>query len=241
MKILILVISSIEEPYKKLENAIRETWGNNTNDDVKIFYNYGSDGSSTFIDDDRIICDCIENMDNIGLKTIKSFELLYDSFEFDYIFRTNLSSFVHIENMIKYLKDMPSERFYGGMCTLNFSGEHLQKFGEGTFASGSGYFLSKDIVKLLIDNKELWDHSIIDDVALAGLLKKLGILPTLCPRIDIINISNDKLILVDGRFKRGNYSYATKKWFWIEEFKCIIEGLEGDDELTWFDIEKSKK
>ena len=26
-------------------------------------------------------------------------------------------------------------------------------------------------------------------------------------------ISNDKLILVNGRFKRGNYSYATKKWF----------------------------
>jgi|688.fasta_scaffold2846015_1 hypothetical protein len=54
-------------------------------------------------------------------------------------------------------------------------------------------------------------------------------------------ISNDKLILVDGRFKRGNYSYATEKWFWIEEFKCIIEGLEGDDELIWFDIENSKQ
>ncbi len=54
-------------------------------------------------------------------------------------------------------------------------------------------------------------------------------------------ISNDKLILVDGRFKRGNYSYVTKKWFWIEEFKCIIKGLEGDDELIWFDIENSKQ
>jgi hypothetical protein len=198
MKVLILIISSTREPYNRLEDAIRRTWGSNKNEDIKIFYTYG-DGESIQIKNDKITCDCPESLGNIGKKTIISFELLYNKFDFDYIFRTNLSSFVHIENMIKYLKDMPSERFYGGMCTLNFSGEHLQKFGEGTFASGSGYFLSKDIVKLLIDNKELWDHSIIDDVALAGLLKKLGILPTLCPRIDIINLSNDKLIAVNGR------------------------------------------
>jgi hypothetical protein len=192
MKILILIISSIEEPYKKLENTIRETWGKNTND-VKIFYNYGNGSSPSFIDDDKIICDCHESMDNIGLKTVKSFELLFENFEFDYIFRTNLSSFVNIDNMVKYLKDIPLERFYGGMCSLNFSGVHLHKFGEGTFASGSGYFLSKDVVKLIIDNKELWDHSVIDDVAIAGLLKKLGLLPSLCPRIDIDSTSNDIL------------------------------------------------
>lgn len=186
MNVVIIVISSIEEPYNKLESAIRRTWGNNNNNNVKIFYNYGN-GSSTFIDGDKIICDCPENIDNIGLKTIKSLELIS---EFDYVFRTNLSSFVNINNMIKYLQNMPSEKFYGGMCTLNFSGEHLQKFGEGTFASGSGYFLSKDVVNLIIDNKELWDHSVIDDVAIAGLLKRLGILPTLCPRIDINSISN---------------------------------------------------
>jgi len=52
-------------------------------------------------------------------------------------------------------------------------------------------------------------------------------------------ISNNKLILVDGKFKRGYYSYATKKWFWIEEFKFVIDGLEGCDDLIWFDIDKS--
>ncbi len=28
------------------------------------------------------------------------------------------------------------------------------------------------------------------------------------------------------------------KWFWIEEFKVVIDGLEGDDDLIWFEIEK---
>lgn len=190
MKVLILIISSTEEPYNRLEEVIRRTWGSNTNENVEIFYNYGN-GNSTFIDGDKIICNCIESIDNIGLKTVKSFELL-SKFEFDYIFRTNLSSFVNINNMLKYLENMPSEKFYGGMCTLNFSGEHFNKFGEGTFASGSGYFLSKDVVKLIIDNKEHWDHSIIDDVAIAGLLKRLGITPTLCNRLDITNTNNNE-------------------------------------------------
>jgi len=191
MKILILIISSVGEPYNRLEEAIRRTWGKNKNKDVEIFYNYGNGTSPSKIYGDKIICESEETLHNIGKKTIKSFELLYENYEFDYIFRTNLSSYVNIDNMLRYLIDKQRKNFYGGMCTLNFSGEHLQKFGEGTFASGSGYFLSKDVVSLIIDNKELWDHSVIDDVAIAGLLKKLGILPKLCPRIDIDHISND--------------------------------------------------
>lgn len=50
-------------------------------------------------------------------------------------------------------------------------------------------------------------------------------------------ISNDKLILYEGRFKRGNYSYVTNKWFWIEEFERVIIDLEGEDELIWFEKE----
>jgi len=52
------------------------------------------------------------------------------------------------------------------------------------------------------------------------------------------NISNDKLILQNGRFKRGFYSYLTKKWLWIEEFKNAIDGMDDDGELIWFDIDK---
>jgi len=54
-------------------------------------------------------------------------------------------------------------------------------------------------------------------------------------------ISNYKLILIDGTFKRGLYSYVTKKWIMIESFKVSIDGLKGDSDLMWFDIEKPKK
>ena len=204
MKVLILIISSAREPYNRLEEAIRRTWGSNKSEDIKIFYTYG-DGESIQIKNDKIICDCPESLGNIGIKTIISFELLYNKFDFDYIFRTNLSSFIDTENMIKYLDDKPTTNYYAGHCGLNFSDEHLIKFGEGTFASGSGYFLSRDIVKKIIDNKEKWDHSVIDDVAIAGLLKELSILPTNCPRIDITKASNTDIL-----YQADNYHFRCK-------------------------------
>jgi len=232
MKILILVISSKNSPYDKLEESIRKTWGNNEDDNIKIFYNYG-DGESSFIDGDKIICNYPETLENIGLKTIKSFELLYD-LDFDYIFRTNLSSFVDIKNMVKYLEDKPTDKYYAGRCGLNFGGEHLIKFGEGSFASGSGYFLSKDIVKLIIDNKEKWDHSIIDDVAIAGLLKGLNILPTNCPRIDITSTTNGLFYhqndIIDDRIIMNNY-----------HFRCKTFGDRTGDIIIFEELNKIKK
>jgi hypothetical protein len=67
------------------------------------------------------------------------------------------------------------------------------------------------------------------------LIAKRGIPTDVDPRNPAI--SNDKLIIVGGLVRRGAYSYATKKWFWIEQFYRGIPGLEGDDELIWFEVE----
>ena len=40
------------------------------------------------------------------------------------------------------------------------------------FASGSGYFISKDLVIRVLQNKDLWDHNLVDDVSLGKLLTR---------------------------------------------------------------------
>lgn len=222
MKILILVISSIEEPYKRLENAIRETWGNNTNQDVKIFYNYGN-GTSSFIDGDKIICESgKETLFNIGAKTIKSFELLYDSFEFDYIFRTNLSSYVCINKMINFLKDKPKHNYYAGKLEQFFT-HNITDFGEGNFASGCGFFISRDLIKKVLNNKDLYNNSHLDDVSIAGMLKILGVIPSNCPRIDITKILNNKFYYNHDIVNIDNDNY---------HFRCKTDGdRSGDIEI----------
>ena len=59
---------------------------------------------------------------------------------------------------------------------------------ETKFASGSGYFISKDLIKIVITNKNKWKHGLIDDVALGVILNKVKIFPA--QRFDVKNIHN---------------------------------------------------
>ena len=53
------------------------------------------------------------------------------------------------------------------------------------FASGSGYLLNRRVIKLVLENSNLWEHQYWDDVSLALLLKKFNISPTQGKRFDI--------------------------------------------------------
>jgi len=62
---------------------------------------------------------------------------------------------------------------------------------EHTFASGCGFTISKDVVKLIIENQNNWGrghelaYAVGDDVTLGILLYNLGINPYPAPRFDI--------------------------------------------------------
>jgi hypothetical protein len=64
--------------------------------------------------------------------------------EFDYIIRTNLSSFYVFSRLFKFLTTLPTEKCYCGV-----QGQE----DNWTFASGSGFILSPDLVKLLVQHK----------------------------------------------------------------------------------------
>lgn len=172
MKILIAIISTHNSIYTMLNNTIRNTWGNTQEVDIKIIYYYGNTGielpSLPLLLDDKLYCNHIESLENIGYKTIDAFTYFLNNFEFDYIFRTNESSFIIIEKMIKYLQDKPRFNYASG-TVLNQS--HIPF----TFLAGSGYILSKDIVQLIVDFKHKWNHNYIDDVALGLFLNEHNI------------------------------------------------------------------
>jgi hypothetical protein len=49
-------------------------------------------------------------------------------------------------------------------------------------------------------------------------------------------ISNSKLLLVNGKYARGNYSYVTNRWIIIEEFQLAI-GDHINKDIIWFEEE----
>jgi len=83
--------------------------------------------------------------------------------EFDYLFRTNSSTYVDRRRLIQFAQDLPRSRYWGG-----FTGTS-----EGiTFTSGAGTLMSRDCVADAVTAE--WDWSLIDDVALSRVLTERG-------------------------------------------------------------------
>ena len=168
-KVLILVMSSCHPEYAALEDSIKETWYNYRNDDVEIIFYKGS--GSTHFDNVNLYLECVDDFNGLGQKTLLAFDFVLQNFDFEYIYRSNLGAFVDVTKLLSFLKDKPKDSFYCGV--IGTDTYYFNK--EVKFASGSGYFLSKDLVKLVSDNKHLWPHHAVDDVALGYLMSLLDI------------------------------------------------------------------
>ena len=81
---------------------------------VKLFYIFGS----IPIDDlnlpkeDVLMFDMKESYDNILKKTIESFKYINNNLEYDYVIRTNLSTFIHIDNLFKVIEIIDVHKAY---------------------------------------------------------------------------------------------------------------------------------
>jgi hypothetical protein len=178
MKILILVLSLWNDDiYREFYYAQKETWDSIEEENVDTFYYFGNSDIDV-IKDDKIFLTVDESLYNCGLKTLKCFDLV-KSMEFDYIFRTNSSSYVDKQLLKEWLKNKPRNNFYSGIIGTH---ENIN------FASGSGYILSRDVFNTIIENQDMWEHDkYIDDVSLSLLLQKFNIPITNSERYDVID------------------------------------------------------
>ena len=177
-KLIILIIASNGGVY----DIFTEYWNKymNTRSDIKSFFIFGQSSTNTssfnsfdsfnsshcfhsLYKDVSIISPTVESfIPGILQKTIYSFEYIEANFEYEYIMRTNLSSFFDINQLMVFINTLPKERLYCGKNNRNY-------------ISGSCFILSKDVVKLIIQNKDKIDYNIIDDVSIGKLLRNLNI------------------------------------------------------------------
>jgi hypothetical protein len=141
----------------------------NQNDDIYVNDIYVDNETNT------IYSNCEEStVPGILIKTIKSIEYIYNNYDFKYIYRTNLSSFLNLNKMHEYA--MANDFDYGalrGFC-LNIY-----------YGAGCGFFISKKICNFIINNKNKIDYKIHDDVSIGLLLNhETNVFPV--PRMDLI-------------------------------------------------------
>lgn len=210
-KVLILVLSSENSPYDLLEDSIRNTWLKLNKYSVPVFFYYGSNGDDNKIIDDKIYLKIFEDYGTITQKTLLVFELIYNNFDFDFIYRTNSSSYVDINLLYEHLETIKPENFYSGV-TARCSGID--------FCSGCGYFLSRDLVKLIVENKEKCDINMIDDKSIGQFLTSNGVPLTNADRIDF-PVNNPSLDCFHYRCKEscGDRNQDIKNMNLIYELK----------------------
>ncbi len=103
----------------------------------------------------------------IGAKTLAAFRFALAHYAFDYLMRTNISSYVDLPNLVAQVSGYPARGLYAGYPgSSNNCSE---------FVSGSGYLLSRDLVEAVVSSQRLWEHQFIDDVALSRLLARIGV------------------------------------------------------------------
>jgi hypothetical protein len=140
MRVLVLVIYSENNPLYK-EHLDGWRLYSKKNSDVDVFFMVlQSDITEKKLDDDILYIPGEESYQNLPYKFISALEY-FDYKTYDYILRTNISSFWVFPNLIKVLETMPRKNLFAGKT-------------DGSFVSGAGMLFTPDVCNILVKYKK---------------------------------------------------------------------------------------
>lgn len=216
MKLIILILASDSDVY--LYSEMQELW--------RIYMNNHKNIKSYFIKYDPMLQNEISIInDTISIKgsesyipgcldkTIKSIEFLRNNIDFDFVFRTNLSSVVDLNKLYNLLND-----------NIECSGVIGNCKGQ-SFVSGAGILMNKNVCQLLIDKKYTLNYNIIDDVSLGVFFTNNNINISSLTRFEAYNYE-DNISFITKDLISNFYHFRCKsdknKFKTIELMKKII-------------------
>jgi hypothetical protein len=208
MKLIILILANDTDLYLKMQEIWR-TYMNSNKNIKSYFIKYDENLQDNIIlQNETILIKGRESLIPGCLdKTIKSIEYLLKNTEFDFIFRTNMSSVVDLNNLYDLLnKDIKC----GGVIGYT----NNKSFNSGTndnqaFVSGAGILINKELCNILVENKMFLNYNIMDDIAMGELLIKKNINFTPLKRFEVYNYESN-LNLITKDIIKDHYHFRCK-------------------------------
>lgn len=191
IKLLVLVIASDQFPvYRELQKIWRESMHYDRLHVESYFIKGDPNLEINYIIKDDIIWSQTDEgwtpaSAGVLNKTLLSLEALQPRFhEFDFILRTNLSSFYIFPRLLDFLKTLPKTGCYSGAPL----GDNI--------ASGAGFIMSPDVAELLIRGKNrLYNVAAMpDDCVIGHFLTEKGVKVTPHARLDVLTLQDWELI-----------------------------------------------
>lgn len=164
MKVVVLVMSSELERYPELIQKQQTTWDANHHTEVETIYYYSS--YKTALVGNKLHVDVPELHGSFYNKTMMAFEKLL-MYKWDYIFKTDNSTYINKEALYIVLESKPRENYYGG----HFYQTTYAK--TAPFLWGEGFALSRDVVQYLVKEYKASTtlRSGVEDVHIGMILK----------------------------------------------------------------------
>jgi len=216
-RVLMLILSSdTNEYYRQFQSLWRQYINSNPNIDC---YFYKADPNleeeALLVDKNTLVVKCEESLDKCYEKTLKAFEYFSPQFnKYDYIFRTNLSSFVVFDHYLEFCKILPKSSMCSALIGTTSYG--LQ------FPSGAGFTLTPDLATRLLEEKPPLIEQ--DDVSIGQALKVWNIPIVPAPRTDIL--TNEDIIHSIQSNDKSIFHYRVKQLSGNRDYDIfILNGL----------------
>lgn len=168
-KVLVLVLSCPDPPFDALMKAQEETWVSLKWPGVDVIFFYGCGPLERT--GNKLIVDAPEDYQHMGWKFKRTLDVVWGD-DWDFIFRTNLSSYVCQRRLSEFAQNLPTEKCYCGI-----PGGILNTPKENLHAAGAGMFLSRDVALILKDNLCEAGTPYVEDGECGVILNRLGIYP----------------------------------------------------------------
>lgn len=162
-KILILVLSYNDGVYAELMKSQQQTWDSVEVDGVRTVYYYG--GGKGWVNEKEFSAEASDAYYTMAHKCVEAMKAVnLDSF--DFIWRTNSSSYICKKRLVEFAKTLPKEKCYAGWKIDGSLGYDI--------VSGAGFMITPDVAKILIEKTDVFFER-EEDVLFAEVLFKNGI------------------------------------------------------------------
>lgn len=212
-----LVVAQNSPKYNRLRRWQEKTWVRDFKDIAQVFYVYGEEslepsenvGFEAFLEDPTIgkaqftfpmirerngdlFCDSTGGWSELLPNTLSAFKYLLDKYNFDFIIRTNLSTYWNQDRLLNLIEEQDSDLVFMGPTVSN---------DKETFVAGYAMIFSRNTIRKLIDNPDLINFKIIDDVAISNSLVKQSIYP-ISIELPWVTIRNFASLLLPTKLRR---------------------------------------
>lgn len=148
MKALLAVMTGPTAKHERRRQLLRETWFSELHrfPNMELQVVYGDDLRHS-LEPHEVILDCIDSYQNLPLKTLAYLRFAIHDPTWDYIFKCDDDTYVHLDRLYSYLLSLDHHNASGFVYAgcLAFPGtawEHEPPYASG----GAGYFLSRKLV-----------------------------------------------------------------------------------------------